>query len=267
MENKNAEIEATNKKIVAENEAVQRAFGEGNAALTAATGLAGEAQIQKYDEAVARYDEALGLRPDEAALLTNKSVAIRARGVARYNAAITSRDDAAKAAALADFRAAAELARKAVASSAAPPATPDEAARAAWGKSRYFALAARAEALGLFAGKAEPARAEEAFKAYEELVAVETDPAKRIAERVSAAKMLINAGQNQHAVVVLRKLVADNPANLDANYHLGESLVAAGDKASMKEGAIYLQRFLNAAPPNHPMRGIAKDMLDFIKAQ
>ena len=96
---KNAEIEAKNKKIEESNTVVARTFTAGNAALEA----------KNYDEAIKQYDEGIAADPEQPALLTQKSAALKARGVERYNAAITSKDEAAKGpgleAAKSDFRA------------------------------------------------------------------------------------------------------------------------------------------------------------------
>ncbi|MCA1816036.1 MAG: carboxypeptidase regulatory-like domain-containing protein [Acidobacteria bacterium] len=271
LERKTAEVEEQNKKIVADNETVQRAFDAGNAALTAASSLAGAARVAKYDEAVARYDEGLRARPDEPALLTNKSVALRARGAERYNAAVKlGGDDAAKEAGLEvakkDFRAAADLASKAVEAINGTPVPRDAAGRAVWANLRYSALAARAEALRLAATRADQSRGEEAARAYLELAAAETDPAKRLAARLGAGRVLYEVGQWDRAAEELRKVLADDPSNVEANLYLGLALSGSTDKARMKEAAIYLQRFLDAAPPTHPMRADAKAMLEYLKA-
>lgn len=270
LERKNAEIEEQNRKITADNEVVQRAFDAGNAALTAASSLAGAARVAKYDEAAARYDEGLRVRPDEPALLANKSVALRARGVERYNAAVNLSDDAAKSAGLEvgkkDFRAAADLASKAVEAINSTNAPQDAAGRAAWASVRYSALAARAEALRLAATKADQSRGEEAAGAYLELAAAETDPAKRLAARVGAGRVLYDVGQLNRAAEELRKVLADDPSNVEANLYLGMALFTTNDKAYFKEAAAHLQRFLNNAPPAHPMREDAKAMLEYLKA-
>src|SRR5919205_3007080 len=106
LRKKNEAIEASNKKITEANEVIARTFKAGNEALQAA-GAASKAKnseeaIAKYTAAVAQYDEGLAADPDQPAILTNKSVALKGRGVERFNAAITSKtlDDTGKAAAL-----------------------------------------------------------------------------------------------------------------------------------------------------------------------
>src|ERR1051325_5704282 len=88
---KNAEIEASNKKIESANKIISDAFTNGNTALMA----------KNYDEAIKQYDLGIAADPEHpgiASLLTNKSAALRSRAVDKYNAAIQSKDEAARAA-------------------------------------------------------------------------------------------------------------------------------------------------------------------------
>src|SRR5262249_3499708 len=108
---KNTEIEAANKKIENANKIVGDAFKNGNDALKA----------KNYDEAIKQYDVGLDADPEHPgapSLLTNKSAALRARAVEKYNAAILSKDDATRNAGIdaakADFKGAAEASSKAV---------------------------------------------------------------------------------------------------------------------------------------------------------
>src|SRR5712691_33393 len=104
---KSKEIEETNKKNTNINQIVGNAFKAGNPALSA----------KNYDEAIKQYDTGLAADANQPALLTNKVLALKARGVDRYNAAIQTKDEAAKKAGIeagqADFKAAAEAANKA----------------------------------------------------------------------------------------------------------------------------------------------------------
>ena len=114
MEKKNAQVIEANKKIENANQVIGDSFRGGNTALTA----------KNYDEAVRLYDTGIAADADHPgipSLLTNKSVALRLRGVDRFNAAVQSEDEAAKTsgieAAKADFKASAEAASQAVDSS------------------------------------------------------------------------------------------------------------------------------------------------------
>ena len=97
-----AEIEAKNKKIEETNVTVERTFKAGNAALEA----------KNYDGAISQYDAGLAADPEQPMIWANRSVALKARGIVRYNAGISAKDDAAKKAGLdgakSDFRAAAD---------------------------------------------------------------------------------------------------------------------------------------------------------------
>ncbi|HEV2904096.1 MAG TPA: carboxypeptidase-like regulatory domain-containing protein, partial [Pyrinomonadaceae bacterium] len=89
LEKKNAEVIETNKKIENANQVIGDSFRGGNTALTA----------KNYDEAIRLYDTGIAAdaaHPGIPSLLTNKSVALRLRGVDRFNAAVQSKDEAAR---------------------------------------------------------------------------------------------------------------------------------------------------------------------------
>ena len=87
---------ATNTKIKNATEVVNRSIKEGNAAF----------ESKNYDVAIAKYDEGYNADPEywgsAPILLRNKAVALRARGIAKFNAAVTNKDKAARAAGIAD---------------------------------------------------------------------------------------------------------------------------------------------------------------------
>ena len=108
LEKKNKEILEKNKKIEESNAVVSRTFKAGNEALLA----------KNYDEAIKQYEEGLAADPEQPAILTNKALALKARGVDRFNSSISSKDEAAKTSLLtqakADFTGAAEASNKAL---------------------------------------------------------------------------------------------------------------------------------------------------------
>src|SRR5205807_6129421 len=73
---KNKEIESSNAKVLEANKIVADSFTAGNAALAA----------KNYDEAIKQYDVGLTADPEQPSLLTQKSQALKARGVDRFNA-------------------------------------------------------------------------------------------------------------------------------------------------------------------------------------
>src|SRR5436305_4278104 len=260
----NAKISESNKKIEETNTTVNRTFKAGNEALAAKT----------YDEAIALYDEGINADPTHPgvpSLLTNKSTALRARGVDRFNVAIQSKDDAAKTsgleAAKKDFKDAAEAATKAVETLKAQTAPTDPATQQSFNANKYYALAARAEAMRLFVSKADPTQADAGMAAYQEYIAAETDAAKKAKAQTDMAQMLLDAGQADKAYTEFSKALTDNPDNIDALLGAGLSLFASGDKGKYQEAANYLQRFVDKAPDTHRFKADAKSALDFLKTQ
>ena len=255
-----AEIEAQNKKIEADNATVARTFAAGDKALRA----------KRYDEAIALYDEGLAAR-EEPALLTYKSVALRARGAARFNASLRNTDAAAKTAAqqlaAKDWReAAAAAARAAEVIKSSPPAA-DPAAQASQRRTHLSALNARAEAMRLVATKVDKSRMREAVLVFRELLAAEIDPARRAAAQSSLARMMFDAEDFQSAAVEWRKVLATAPEDADASAYLGLSLFGTGDRTKFAEAAKVLERFVATAPDAHPLKAGAKDALDFLNQQ
>jgi len=253
---KNEEIMASNKKAEASNEIIGRSFKAGNDAL----------KLKNYDEAIARFDEGLQADPEHPgapALLTNKTLALNARAVDKYNVAIKTTDEAAKnagvEAAKKDWTAAREASSRAVTMlKAMTPATdPAEANNAKL--NLYFALLARAEATRLFVTKVDTTQADSGVTAFEEYLAVETDPVKKLKAEHDFARMLFDANAYEKAKPQYEKILTKNPDDTDALMSLGLILYNLGfvkeadgkkdeAKASYQEAANYLQRFIDKAP-------------------
>jgi tetratricopeptide (TPR) repeat protein len=225
----------------------------------------------RYDEAVRRFDAGLALSPGNHAFLSNKAVALRSRGAARYNASLQLGDAAAKAAgkeaAGRDFRDAAASAGEAVRQMKSTPALESLLERDAYEANRLAALAARADALRLLASRYDKGMADEALAATNEYEEVERDAAKRLKARLDAGQMLLDAGRDETAAAEYKKVLADDPDNLDAVLGMGLALFQSGDKAKYQEAASYLRRFVDGAPEGHPLRESAKDALDFMSRQ
>ena len=260
---KNEEIMAANKKIDNANQIIGDSFKAGNTALLA----------KNYDEAIKQYDTGIAADPDHPglpSLLTNKSQALKGRGVDKYNAAIQSKDDAARTAGLeaarADFKAAAEAANQAVDNLKKQPAPTDPEGQKQMTTNKYFALSARAEAMRFFLTKVDPTKSDEAMTAYQEYIAVETDPVKKAAAQVSMAQMLLDSGAGDKAVAEFQKLLVEKPDDPDINLGLGLALFSSGDKAKYQEAANYLQRFVDKAPDTHKFKNDAKAVLAELKS-
>jgi len=254
---KNEEISTANKKAGEINEVIGRTFKLGNDAWKA----------KNYDEAIKQYREGLAADADQPAILTNVSVALRARGVDNYNAGVQSKDQARQNSGIQDFKDAADAGIKAVdlLKKQAPATAPDEITRQTANK--YFALAARAEALRLVATKTDPAQADAGLTAFQEYIAAETDPVKKKKAELDAAKMLLDAGQGAKSLVEYRRILAANPDDPDANFGAGMALFAdeTDPKTSFQQAANYLQHFVDVAPDTHQFKEEAKGILTELK--
>src|SRR3989441_1914261 len=253
---KNAEIEAKNKKIEESNKVVTDAFKAGNVALNA----------KNYDEAIKQYDIGLAADPEQAALLTNKSAALKARGVDKYNAGIKDKDAAATEAAKADFKAAAEAANAAADLLKKEPAATDPTDQKRQEANKYAAFSVRAESMRLFVTKADPTQADAGAAAFQDYISVETDPARKSRAQLDLAQMLLDAGSGDKAYAEYQKILAANPDDVDANLGAGLALFSIGDKAKYQDAANYLQHFVDKAPDTHKFKNDAKAILAELKS-
>jgi len=275
MMKKNAEIEAKNKKITEANEVISRTFKAGNEALSAATVASkannSEDAITKYTAAVAQYDEGLAADADQPAILTNKAVALKGRGVERFNAAVRAKnlDDAGKAALLQtakdDFKAAAEASSKAVTMIKAQPVPTEAAELQRYNGNKYAAMLTNAESMRLYVSKADQSQADAGIAAYENYIAVETDPAKKAKAQIDKAQMLLDSGQADKALTEFKAILATTPDNPEANLGAGLAVYATGDKAKFQEAANFLQHFVEVSPDTNPMKDDAKAILSELK--
>ncbi len=272
---KNAEIEAGNKKITEANEVIARTFKAGNEALTAANTASrannSDEAVAKFTAAIAQYDEGLAADTEQPAILTNKAVALKGRGVERFNATVRSKtlDDAGKTAGLEaakdDFKAAGETSSKAVALIKAMPAPTDPADLQRYTANKYAAMLTNAESMRLYVSKADPTQAEAGLAAFKDYIAVETDAAKKAKAQLDMAQMLLDSGSADKALVEFRSILATTPDSPEANLGAGLAVYASGDKAKFQEAANFLQRFVEVAPDSNPMKDDAKAILTELK--
>jgi len=273
MEAENRKITEHNKKVEETNATVSRTFKAGNEALIAASELTKQNKrdeaIAKYTEAITLYDEGIAADAEQPALLTNKALALKSRGVDRYNAGITSKDPNEKGpkleAAKADFKAAAETTKKALDLLKAE-STADPAAAARVNANRLSALAANAEAMRLYVTKGDVTQAQAGQAAYDEYIAAETDPAKKTKALRDEAQMLFDAaGQAGDATMyekardVYAKVLEQSPDDLEVllnlgytYYNLGFFKEGQGNKEAAKpiyqEAANYFGKYVEKAP-------------------
>jgi len=275
LKKKNAEIEASNKKITDANEVIARTFKAGNEALQAA-GAASKASnseeaIARYTAAVAQYDEGLAADPDQPAILTNKAVALKGRGVEKFNSTVRSKtlDDAGRTAGLQaakdDFKAAAETSAKAVTMIKALPVPTEAAELQRFNGNKYAAMLTQAESMRLYVSKADGTQADAGLAAYKDYIAVETDPAKKAKAQLDMAQMLLDAGASDKALTEFKAILAETPNSPEANLGAGLAVYATGDKAKFQEAANFLQKFVEVAPDGNPMKDDAKAILTELK--
>jgi tetratricopeptide (TPR) repeat protein len=262
IDRKMREVEEKNKKITEGNEIISRTFKAGNEALTAG----------KLDEAITHYSEGVAARSDEPGLLANLSEALRRRGVERYNAALKLTDNDAKSqgieAAKKDWSESAAHSLKAlevIKAGTAAGSGVDPQQQQIYSQNRLNALGIRAQALRLVATKIDQTQAQAAWDAYQEYLAVETDPAKKARNKAEALQTLFDAGAVDLATTQARAVLVEDPENVDANRILGLALFATGDKAKFQEAANFLQRYVDKAPDTDPLKASAKESLDYLK--
>lgn len=255
----NEKITAANKKADDTNKIVGEAFKAGNTALAA----------KNYEEAVKQYDVGLAADAEQAALLTNKAAALKAMGVDKYNAAIQSKDDAARnsgiEAAKASFKGSAEAADKAVELIKKEPAATDPNDQKRHDANKYAAMAVRAEAYRLYVSKGDPSQADNGITAFQDYMTVETDPVKKSKAQLDLAQMLLDSGAGDKAFAEYQKILAEKPDDPDANLGAGLALYSTGDKTKYQEAANYFQHFVEKAPDTHKFKNDAKDILANLK--
>ncbi|HBB89556.1 MAG TPA: hypothetical protein DC047_18275 [Blastocatellia bacterium] len=259
MERQAAEANASNEKAKNANEVIGRTFKAGNAALMA----------KNYDEAIKQFQEGLAADAAQSALLTNQAVAYKARGIEKYNAGVSAKEDAEKnanlEAAKSDFKAAAVASAKAAALVKAQAVPTAAAELERYNGNRIAAYSTNSEAMRLLVTKVDPTQTDAALAAFKDYIAVETDPVKKAKAQLDAAQMLLDAGAVDKAFAEFHTILETQPDNPDANLGAGLSLFASGDKTKYQEAANYLQHYVDVAPDTHKFKADAKAILAELK--
>jgi tetratricopeptide (TPR) repeat protein len=259
MARQNAEIAASNEKVKNANEIVDRTFRAGNTALLA----------KNYDEAIKQYQEGLAADATQSALLMNEAAAYKARGVAKYNAAVSSKDDAERTAGLdaakSDFKAAAAASTQAATLIKASTAPTTSSELEGYNRSKLASFSIQAESMRLLVTKVDGTQADAALAAFKDYIAIEPDSIKKEKAQLDAAQMLLDAGAVDKAYTEFHSILATQPDNPDANLGAGLSLYATGDKTKYQEAANYLQHYVDVAPDTHKFKSDAKAILAELK--
>lgn len=239
---KNAKIEERNTKLPVVFKAANDAFNSKN-----------------YDQAITTYDQAIEIDPSEPGIYRNKAIALRTRGVDKYNVAAKARDQAGKDAARADLKLATETMEKAISTYRTPqpdraPIAPD---------------AAKAEDLDYLFQRAESYRValqtnaqvdtEAGIKAFQEYIAAETDSAKKTKAEAALGDALFFGGRVDESIAAYKAILAASPNNLDAIYGLGLALASDPTGAKTAEGRDMLQQFASKAAATDPRKQMAEE--------
>jgi tetratricopeptide (TPR) repeat protein len=251
-------IEEQNAKAVELNTKLPEILKSGNDAFSA----------KNYDQAITLYDQGLALDPTQAVFHRNRAMAFRTRGVDKFNTAAKAKDVPGKDAAKQDLKASAEGMEKAL--TAFRQNTTKSAGAAAAGG----AGGQQSEELGYLFDRAESYRValqtgaqvdtNAAIKAFEEYLAVETDPTKKMKGQNGLGDALFFGGKIDESIATFRQVIATSPQNLDAMTGLATALAAKGSlieggggTAMISEARDLFQDFIKKAPDTHPKKADA----------
>ena len=130
---------------------------------------------------------------------------------------------------------------------------------------RLNVFANRAEALRLVALQTDKGRAMEAFRAVQEYLEMEPDSEKSLTAHLAGAKMLLETGHGDSALIEYKGLLEKTPDLADAWLGVGLALSQSGDLKEFREAEYYLTRFLELAPDNHPMKADIENTVKYMK--
>jgi tetratricopeptide (TPR) repeat protein len=262
-----AKIENENKKAGEINAKLPEIMKTGNEAFTAGLNLKDPtAKIQKYDEAISNYDQALTLDAEQPNILRNKSIVLLERGKEKYNVALKAKDKEGKEAGKTDFKAATDAAEQALAAQRKIKSAPAGATGGTSQNEELSFLSTRFDAYRLALQTSTPIDNDAAAKAIEEYIGAETDQAKKDKAQSSLGDALFFAGKVDEAIAKFREVLAKNPNNLDAIYGLGIALAAkAGDDAkTVAEARDMIQQYVSKAPDTNSRKADATEMVKYL---
>jgi len=276
---KNADIDAKNKKIQADDDTARRANTEGRAALEA----------KNYDLAIAKFDEGITAVPDYIGstpiLLAGKLLALKSRGFELYLQGAKSTDapvkiekyNAAKkeyAAALAAYAQAVDIVKK------APAATDpkDQQVRKSI-MSDLYANGIEVHRL-MAVGQVDTTRTAEAEVIINEYLAQETDAAKKIKMQTTLGDIMRASGEFDKAAAAYKAVLESAPDNSEVMASLGLSLVAKAmlvdppSRDDLQEGLNYMQKYADTvailptdSPSVQEFKKSVKDTVEYLKTE
>lgn len=224
-------------------------------------------QQKRFDDAILLYDEGLKIVPGEIMLLANKSIAFRLRGADVFNSSLKISDKDLKASGIdkakTDFNNAVINSgqallnlRQSIPMELLDWISPQDI--------KLIVFSNHAENLRLLATYVDKSRSEEAYTAISEYVDVEPDREKRKKVLLGGCKMLLESGNGAKALDEYRIILKEDPEELEAILGVGLALSQSGDKETFEEAKFYLQRFVEKAPDDHPMKADIKQTLTYM---
>jgi tetratricopeptide (TPR) repeat protein len=224
-------------------------------------------RAKDYDKAIEFYDAGLRISPKELAFHNAKCTAMRMRAADLYNSSARLTDVEAKNDGI-------DAAKKGLTEAAAVSTnavailkTRSDLETLFLDRSEFMktlTLETHAESMRLLATVVDRTRADEALAAMHEYIDNEPDPKKKLKAQLSAGKMLIDSLNGQKAFTEYKKILDDDPNNLDAMLGAGMALSQSGQKEDLREAKILLQRFVEKAPPDHPSMSTVNEILGAI---
>ena len=271
FEKKNAEIIDKNKKIQASDETARKSNEEGNAALKA----------ENWDLAIAKFSEGVAAVPDYVGstpiLLNGKVIALKSKGfkayregatqadpqvrITKYQEANKSYDDA-----LAAFQDAINLIKNAEAAT-----DPADKKRRETLTADLYAAATEIHRLKAVSG-VDTTKADDAEKVINAYIAMETDPAKKLAAQMALGDIMRLTGNFEKAVATYKQILDGKPDYADAMGSLGLCLFAQGaavapeDKEKEQEGLNYMQKYTEMAPVAATDSQAVKELKESVKS-
>lgn len=270
-----AEVTAKNEKVKKTNEIVNASLKEGGAAYDS----------KNYDLAIAKFDEGYNADPAFAGsapvLLNNKALALISRATDNYNKSVKGADETTKAslkeAAKKDLMEAVASTDRALEILKAATTT-DANVQKNYEANKFTALNSRKNAYRLMAQTGvERNKGKEALTAFQEYMAVETDPAKKSKAQLDLALTLQDSNEFDLAVTEFQQILAVDPNNVDALAGIGLSMVnvayltmeadPAKGKVQFQEATNYLQKFVDTAPDTHKLKEEMKGIIAQLKEE
>lgn len=279
LEKKNAEIQSKNDKIKQGDEIVRRTNAEGKAALDA----------KNWDLAIAKYNEGIEAVPDfvgsTPVLMNGKLVALRNRGYNLYIEGAQSKEASARLAKYADAKKEFDEgiktyeAAKAILKAAGPGTDPNEQKYRS--SIAHELLTNVIEIYRLAAvGQVDTTRSEEAGPLFEEFIAAEVDPVKKLKARQNLGDIYRATGQFEKAIAAYKLVIEAAPENQEVTAMIGLCYFGLGtsvdppNKEQLQEGLNYLDKYAQTVqiaatdtPNQKEFKQSVKDAVEYLKTE